>query len=76
MPSDLRPGQPPPAAAQPRPYLRGQPPAASSPVGQGHDGVDLDQEAVNLIRYQQAFQASGRVMQVAADIIDTMLGIR
>ncbi len=39
-------------------------------------GVDLDQEAVNLIRYQQAFQASGRVIQCASDIFDTMLGIR
>lgn len=39
-------------------------------------GVDLDAEAVNLIRYQQAFQASGRVMQVASDIFDTLLGIR
>lgn len=39
-------------------------------------GVDLDQEAVNLVRYQQAFQASGKVMQVASDIFDTLLGIR
>lgn len=39
-------------------------------------GVDLDAEAVNLVRYQQAFQASGRVMQVASDIFDTLLGIR
>jgi flagellar hook-associated protein 1 FlgK len=39
-------------------------------------GVDLDQEAVNLLRYQQAFQASGRVMQVANDIFNTILGIR
>jgi len=34
------------------------------------------QEAVNLIRYQQAFEASGRVMQVASDLFDTILGIR
>ena len=39
-------------------------------------GVSLDDEAVNLVRYQQAFQASGRVMQVAADLFDTLLGIR
>ena len=38
-------------------------------------GVDLDNEAANLIRYQQAFQASGRAMQVASDIFDTLLGI-
>ena len=39
-------------------------------------GVDLDQEAVNLVRFQQAFQASGRVMQVASDLFDTLIGIR
>ncbi|MCB2075571.1 MAG: flagellar hook-associated protein FlgK [Novosphingobium sp.] len=43
---------------------------------QSQAGVDLDQEAVNLIRFQQAFQASGRVMQVANDIFQTLLGIR
>lgn len=39
-------------------------------------GVDLDEEAVNLVRFQQAFQASGRIMQVANDIFDSILGIR
>ncbi len=39
-------------------------------------GVDLDHEAVNLIRFQQAFQASGRVMQVSSDLFDTLLAIR
>jgi flagellar hook-associated protein 1 FlgK len=43
---------------------------------QSQAGVDLDEEAVNLIRYQQAFEASGRVMQVASDLFDTLLGIR
>jgi flagellar hook-associated protein 1 FlgK len=38
-------------------------------------GVDLDQEAANLMRYQQAFQASGRAMQVASDIFETLLGV-
>lgn len=38
-------------------------------------GVDLDQEAVNLMRFQQAFQASGRIMQVASDLFDTIIGI-
>lgn len=38
--------------------------------------VDLDAEATNLVRYQQAFEASSRVIQVAADIFDTILGIR
>lgn len=39
-------------------------------------GVDLDTEALNLVRFQQAFQASGRVIQVAADLFDTLLGLR
>ena len=38
-------------------------------------GVDLDAEAANLMRFQQAFQASGRAMQVASDIFDTLIGI-
>ncbi|MDD3799843.1 MAG: flagellar hook-associated protein FlgK [Novosphingobium sp.] len=43
---------------------------------QSQAGVDLDYEAVNLIRFQQAFQASGRAMQVATDIFDTLLAIK
>jgi flagellar hook-associated protein 1 FlgK len=39
-------------------------------------GVNLDDEAVNLMRYQQAFQASGKVMQVANTLFDTLLAIR
>jgi len=38
-------------------------------------GVDLDTEATNLIRYQQAFQASGRAMQIATELFDTLIGI-
>lgn len=43
---------------------------------QAQAGVSLDNEAANLLRYQQAFQASGRIMQVASDIFDSILGIR
>ena len=39
-------------------------------------GVSLDTEAANLLRYQQAFQASGKVMQVASTLFDTLMGIR
>ena len=39
-------------------------------------GVSLDDEAANLLRFQQAFQASGRIMQVARDLFDTILSIR
>lgn len=39
-------------------------------------GVNLDDEAVNLLRFQQAYQASARVMQVASDIFDSILAVR
>lgn len=39
-------------------------------------GVSLDDEAANLMRFQQAFQASGRVMQTANDLFDSILSIR
>ena len=38
-------------------------------------GVNLDEEAANLIRYQQAYQASGKVMQIAKQMFDTILSI-
>lgn len=39
-------------------------------------GVNLDSEAANLIRYQQAFQASGKAIQIASTIFDTLLQLR
>jgi flagellar hook-associated protein 1 FlgK len=39
-------------------------------------GVDLDTEAANLVRLQQSFEANSRVIQVAADLFDTILGLR
>lgn len=39
-------------------------------------GVDLNAEAVNLVKFQQAFQASGKVMQVASDVFSTILNIK
>lgn len=39
-------------------------------------GVDLDVEAANLVRLQQAFEANSRVIQVASNIFDTILGLR
>lgn len=51
--------------------------ASSAKVSlQSQAGVNLDDEAVNLMRYQQAYQASARVMQVASDLFDSILGIR
>ena len=39
-------------------------------------GVNLDEEASNLLRFQQAFQASGKAIQIASDLFDTLLAIR
>ncbi len=36
-------------------------------------GVDLDSEAANLMKYQQAYQANARVMSVARDIFSTLI---
>lgn len=38
-------------------------------------GVNLDEEAANLIRYQQAYQASARSLDIASKLFDTLLGI-
>ncbi|MEM9500568.1 MAG: flagellar hook-associated protein FlgK [Pseudomonadota bacterium] len=38
--------------------------------------VDLDTEAANLVRLQQAFEASSRVIQVAVELFDTVLSLR
>jgi len=39
-------------------------------------GVNLDQEAADLIRFQQAYQASAQVMQVASRLFDSILQVR
>jgi flagellar hook-associated protein 1 FlgK len=38
-------------------------------------GVNLDEEAANLIRYQQAYQAAAKAMQIGASLFDTILQI-
>jgi flagellar hook-associated protein 1 FlgK len=38
-------------------------------------GVNLDEEAANLLRYQQAYQAAGKVMQIASSLFDTLLSL-
>jgi flagellar hook-associated protein 1 FlgK len=39
-------------------------------------GVNLDSEAVDLLRFQQAYSASSRVIQTARDIFQSILDIR
>jgi len=42
---------------------------------QSESGVNLDEEATNLLRYQQAYQAAGKVMQVASEMFDVLLSL-
>lgn len=45
-------------------------------VQQSDSGVNLDEEATNLLRYQQYYQASARIVDVATSIMDTIIGLR
>lgn len=38
-------------------------------------GVNLDEEAASLLKYQQAYQASARIMQVAQEMFDELLSL-
>ena len=45
-------------------------------VQQSESGVNLDEEAANLIRYRQFYQANARVIDTASSLFDTILGLR
>ncbi|SCY06941.1 flagellar hook-associated protein 1 FlgK [Nitrosospira sp. Nl5] len=40
---------------------------------QSESGVNLDEEAANLLRYQQAYQAASKIIQTASLMFDTLL---
>ena len=40
-----------------------------------YEGVNLDEELVNLTTYQQAFNASARMIQAAKDMYDVLIGM-
>lgn len=42
---------------------------------QSLSGVNLDEEAANLIRYQQAYQAASKVLQIASTLFDEILAL-
>lgn len=42
---------------------------------QSESGVNLDEEAANLLRYQQAYQAAGKLMQIASQLFDAILAL-
>lgn len=43
---------------------------------QSLSGVNLDEEAANLIRFQQAYQASGKVLQIANSLFASILELQ
>jgi flagellar hook-associated protein 1 FlgK len=48
---------------------------SSSISMENYSGINLEEEAANLLRYQQAYQASGTVLQMARQMFDSILGI-
>jgi len=49
--------------------------AQTEQAQQSLSGVNLDEEAAALLRYQQAYQAAGKVMQIANMLFDTLLNL-
>ncbi|MCO5400308.1 flagellar hook-associated protein FlgK [Ralstonia soli] len=49
--------------------------ASATAQQQSVSGVNLDEEAMNLMKYQQAYQASAKVMQTANSLFDSLLSI-
>ncbi|TDX30972.1 flagellar hook-associated protein 1 FlgK [Modicisalibacter xianhensis] len=45
-------------------------------VQQSESGVNLDEEAANLIRFQQYYQANAKVIEIGTTVLDTILGLR
>lgn len=42
---------------------------------QSLSGVNLDEEAANLLRYQQAYQAAGKMIGISTTLFQTLLGL-
>ena len=42
---------------------------------QSESGVNLDEEAANLLRYQQAYQAAGKLLQISSQLFDSLLAL-
>jgi flagellar hook-associated protein 1 len=43
---------------------------------QAVSGVNLDEEAANLLQYQRAYQASAKAMQIANTMFDALMTLR
>lgn len=44
-------------------------------VQQSESGVNLDEEAANLLRYQQAYQAAAKIMQTTNELFQTLVSL-
>jgi len=49
--------------------------AQATQAQQSVSGVNLDEEAANLLRYQQAYQAAGKMMQIANTLFQSVLAL-
>ncbi|GAB3459721.1 flagellar hook-associated protein FlgK [Massilia terrae] len=49
--------------------------AQSTSSAQSVSGVNLDEEATNLLRYQQSYQAASKIMQIAQTVFNSLLSI-
>lgn len=49
--------------------------AQATQAQQSMSGVNLDEEAANLVRFQQAYQASGKMIQIASTMFDTLISL-
>lgn len=43
---------------------------------EGLSGVNLDEEAANILRYQQAYSASAKILEIGSKLFDTLLALR
>ncbi|CAN5361345.1 flagellar hook-associated protein FlgK [soil metagenome] len=41
----------------------------------GVEGVDLDHEAADLLRFQQGYEGSARIVQITKELLDTIMGL-
>jgi flagellar hook-associated protein 1 FlgK len=48
----------------------------SSNAREALSGVNLDEEAANLIRYQQAYQASAKILDIGSKLFDVLLSLK
>ena len=42
---------------------------------QSTSGVNLDEEAVNMVQYQKSYEAAAKMISVASDLLETLMGI-